>query len=45
MRVSPADGVPQGALVALDIHWGAAEPPGRDLATRFEFVNQKGVVA
>ena len=45
VRVSPADEVCQGAFVVSDIYWGAAEPPGRDLAVRVEFIDHGGAVA
>jgi hypothetical protein len=34
-----------GKFVGLEIYWGAAEPPGRDLATQIEFVDEAGDVA
>jgi hypothetical protein len=42
---SPRDEVLQGTFVGLEIYWGAAEPPGRDLATQIEFVDEAGDVA
>ncbi len=45
VHVSPAAEVLQGTFLGLEIHWGAAEPPGRDLAVRVEFVDQAGNVA
>lgn len=45
VRVSPVDEVCQGAFVVSDIYWGAAEPPGRDLAVRVEFIDHGGAVA
>jgi len=45
VRVSPADEVLQGTFVGLEIYWGAAEPPERDLAVQVEFVDQAGNVA
>lgn len=45
VRVSPADKVLQGTFLGLEIYWAAAEPPGRDLAVRVEFVDRAGNVA
>jgi len=45
VHVSPADEVLQGTFMGLEIYWGAAEPPGRDLAVQVAFVDQAGNVA
>ena len=44
VRVSPGDKVFQGTLMGLEIYWGAADPPGRDLAVRVEFADREGAV-
>ena len=36
--------VHQGTFLGLEIVWGAAEPPGRDLQVQVEFVDQSGGV-
>ncbi len=40
-QVTPKD-VFQGTFLGLEIVWGTAEPPGRDLSARIEFVDQAG---
>jgi hypothetical protein len=45
VRLSPPDEVHQGTFIGLEIHWGAAEPPGRDLSLQVQFVDQTGEVA
>lgn len=42
VHVSPADEVLQGTFMGLEVYWGAAEPPGRDLAIQVTFVDQAG---
>ena len=45
VRVSPVDEVLQGTFMGLEGYWGAADPPGRDLAIEVAFVDQAGNVA